>query len=887
MIDMEEFRKKIVHEQVVPKRDAVYTPFPARMMPGVRAFLERMGISMLYSHQGEMFDRVLDGENVVITTSTASGKTLGFLLPVVQEILTAPTTRALFLYPTKALASDQFRALGPLLEFFGKSRLQAGIYDGDTPPSERGRIRGSANIILTNPEMLNATFLPNHNSYGFNFLFANLKYIVVDELHSYRGAFGSHLANVMKRLGRICCYYGSSPRFLCSSATIANPAELAEKICGCPFSTIEMDGSPSPEKRYYLWQPPMAGKGDFRISPAREAPGLIAKLALGKTPFLAFCKSRNAVEVVLKESRDRLKDASRDQGAADISSLIAGYRGGYRPMERRAIEEKMAAGELRGLVATNVLELGIDIGRLDAAVLVGFPGTRASFWQQAGRAGRKGRGAAVFLLLDNLPMDQYLAIDPGWLFSGGSEHAVADPDNLFIQLAHVRAAAAELPLSPDDAALFPDLGEIVPVLLPMKELRKESGRFFWSGGPYPAGDISLRNMDKIRYRLKNSADGSLITEMDELQAFREIYGGAIYLHEGLQYLVERLDLQGREALARPAEENYYTVSCDMTEVHKIRDRKRDPLGRTFCGFGDVRVAYTTVGFRRQQFHNHQNLGMEMLDQPLAKSFETEGFWIALPDEVRRLFLSLGPRSDGLAAQFRKTYAEGLAFTLLNSAMRMTMTTTEDMSGALLADDAEQEAGLSVCIFDMYSGGLGFANRGYELIPRIIGNAVRMVEGCPCSGGCSACVGDFRLDKRIVLWGLKSMYGKISLPENIRALPPGSAPAGKRFSLETLPEQWSEFVDHLLSSGEYLSRFLAAVPKVRKDGNTLVLEVPGEFFRDWLTEGGNGEKLTGLLQRYAVLPSGFTVRFEWPGDGKSLKDSRLNGMYRTLTGRDDR
>ncbi|MDD4613104.1 MAG: DEAD/DEAH box helicase, partial [Synergistaceae bacterium] len=358
MIDMEEFRKKIVHEQVVPKRDAVYTPFPARMMPGVRAFLERMGISMLYSHQGEMFDRVLDGENVVITTSTASGKTLGFLLPVVQEILTAPTTRALFLYPTKALASDQFRALGPLLEFFGKSRLQAGIYDGDTPPSERGRIRGSANIILTNPEMLNATFLPNHNSYGFNFLFANLKYIVVDELHSYRGAFGSHLANVMKRLGRICCYYGSSPRFLCSSATIANPAELAEKICGCSFSTIEMDGSPSPEKRYYLWQPPMAGKGDFRISPAREAPGLIAKLALGKTPFLAFCKSRNAVEVVLKESRDRLKDASRDQGAADISSLIAGYRGGYRPMERRAIEEKMAAGELRGLVATNVLELG-------------------------------------------------------------------------------------------------------------------------------------------------------------------------------------------------------------------------------------------------------------------------------------------------------------------------------------------------------------------------------------------------------------------------------------------------------------------------------------------------------------------------------------------------
>jgi DEAD/DEAH box helicase domain-containing protein len=455
------FRDKIIFERVTPERAASFADFPERMSPEIRRYLRSHGIDALYSHQAEMFDRAMDGENTVVTTSTASGKTLAFLLPILQAILEDSRTRAIFLYPTKALASDQFRALSPLLEHFGAGRVQAGIYDGDTPPNERSRIRSSANIILTNPEMLNATFLPNHGSFGFNFLFANLKYVVVDELHSYRGAFGSHLANLMKRLARICRYYGSSPRFLCSSATIANPVELAEKICGAPFSLVSKDGSPAPEKRYYLWQPPLVKGGAFRISPAREATGLIAQLVLRKSAFLAFCKSRNAVEVVLKESRDHLKAEGRALSGEDLSDLISGYRGGYTPLERRAIEDKMAGGKLRGLVATNVLELGIDIGRLDTAVLVGFPGTRASFWQQAGRAGRKGTKSSVFLLLDNLPLDQYLAINPEWLFSGESESAVVDPDNLFIQLAHVRAAAAELPLSPDDLALFPDLGEIV------------------------------------------------------------------------------------------------------------------------------------------------------------------------------------------------------------------------------------------------------------------------------------------------------------------------------------------------------------------------------------------------------------------------------------------
>jgi DEAD/DEAH box helicase domain-containing protein len=883
MMNITGFKKKIVYERVIPKRDAVYTDFPERLLPEIRQYLlEHGGITSLYSHQAEMFDKVVDGNNVIITTSTASGKTLSFLLPILQAILQDPLTRAIFLYPTKALASDQYRNLLPILQYFGKQKIQAGIYDGDTPINERSRIRSSANIILTNPEMLNAAFLPHHNNYGFNFIFANLKYFVVDELHSYRGAFGSHLANVFKRIGRICQYYHSSPRFLCSSATIANPVELAENICGKPFSLVEKDGSPAPEKKYYFWQPPTVRGTEYRISPAREATELIPGLVMQNSNFIAFCKSRNAVEVVLKESRDKLKyDGVAGQ---DFSSLISGYRGGYKPLERKEIEQKMVNGRLKGLVSTNVLELGIDIGRLDSAILVGFPGTRASFWQQSGRAGRKGNSAAVFLLLDNLPLDQYLAIDPEWLFSGSSENAVVDKNNLFIQLAHVRAAAAELPLSLDDVSVFPDLGEVVPVLLGAKELKKENGKFSWSGPAFPAGDFSLRNMDKVQYKLKNSVDESILTEMDELQAFREIYKGAIYLHEGLQYLVESLDTANYLAQAKPIDVNYYTISCDVTDVHKIQALKTGAVGRTRRYWGDVRVAYTTFGLRRLQFHNHQNLGYEKLDRPLSKTFETEGFWLGLPEEVGRLFLRLSPQKTyDTGLQYWKTYAQGLGFVLLNSTMMLTMTTAEDIGTALLGDDTGDGPVMSVCIFDMYAGGLGFADKAYDHALEIIENAIRMVEGCQCRDGCSACVGDYHLDKKVILWGLKSMFQELAAPQNIK-IPPASpqVPLEKRFQLHSLPAHWDEFVTFIMTTSEYLSKFLTTVPAVKVENSTLILKLDNLFYKDWLSEKTNQENLKNLVKQYVAVPPDFKLKYESSEEAGLGLNPKIARMFEDLT-----
>ena len=876
------FDRFVIKTKHVSERPAVYADYPDELLPEIKEYLNQSGIHKLYQHQAEMFSQAVAGNNIVITTSTASGKTLSFLLPVLQQILKNPQSRAIFIYPTKALASDQYRAIKPFLDYFGKGKIDAGVYDGDTPVNERSRIRNSSNIILTNPEMLNSAFLPHHNQNGFNFIFSNLKFVVIDELHTYRGAFGSHLSNIFRRLGRVCNYYNSSPQFFCSSATIANPLELAETICGKKFEIIDKDGSPAPEKQYALIQPPFIDSTkELRKSVSAMAAEIVPDLTVKKHSFITFCKSRKGVEVVLKESRDHLKNDGIS--GADYSGLISGYRGGYKPEERKEIENKMVSDQLRGLVSTNALELGIDIGKIDTAVIAGYPGTRASFWQQSGRAGRSGSGSNTYLILDNLPFDQFIAVDPDWLFQNESESAVVDPNNLFIELAHVRAAAAELPLSLDDISVFPDLGEIIPVLVRAQELRPINGKFMWSGKEFPAGDYSLRNMDNTRYQLINSTDDSVITEMDEIQAFREIHPGAVYLHDGFAYLVSSLDVEKKRAIASPIKDDYYTVPFSGTVVSIIKEHKNVDIGRTVCKFGDVKVSAGVGGYKKLQFHNHQNLGYEQIDPPLTKSFDTEGTWIQLPNEVVALFKELEPIKTGnMQRNFWKTYFDGLGFALQNATMMSTMTTSEDISSSRLNQPEYEYTSSSICIYDMFVGGLGYSEKAFDLMETIVHNAIKMVEGCHCKDGCAACVGDYHLDKKVVLWGLKSIFDRIDPPVNVKnVFEPEIEIESKPFSFDDIESHWTEFAGFFHERGEDLSNFITSVKSVETDNTTLTLFVDNIFYAKWIMEKENKTRLINSISHYIDVPVQFDIQAKANEKGTGEKEEKLIRRYQDL------
>lgn len=866
----EEFRDYIIHTRKIPAKEAVCEAYPESLKDELRDYLKENGYRQLYSHQVEMFKTAEAGKNVVITTSTASGKTLAFLLPVLQEILENPLARAIFVYPTKALASDQYRALQPAIEFFGDGKISAGIYDGDTKPAERTRIRQSANIILTNPEMLNGAFLPNHSNYGFDTIFANLKYIVIDELHSYRGAFGAHLSNIFRRLHRICTYYRSEPQFLCSSATIANPIELAEKICGVPFSLIDRNGAPAPDKIYQIVQPPeIKGKNDKvygRIAASAVAAKLIPNLVAEDRHFIAFGRSRRNVEVILKEARDKMSAAgflgAFGRAGKQPEELIAGYRSGYTPLERKEIERKMTHGELAGLVSTNALELGIDIGKLDTTVIVGYPGTRASFWQQSGRAGRSGVSCVNYLILENRPFDQYIAIDPEWLFSNESENAIVDPDNLLIELAHLRAAAAELPLSLDDIALFPDLGEMIPVLLSAGEVKSLGGRFAWAGPAYPAGDYSLRNMDKTRFKLLAKKDGHEITEMDELQAYHEIHPGAVYMHEGTLYEVVKMDLVGRTAEAVDFDGNYYTVPSGTKETRILRCFEEEEYKRTKLHFGDVNVNEVISMFQKLQFHNHQNLGYVTLTQPLKKDYDTESAWITLPENVVCAYRSLlVPNRQG--QYILNDHFEGMKYAIKNASMMITMTERDDIdvavsNNATIPDDYYHEK-VSLFIYDKYEGGLGYSEKIYGLVPEILHNAIRMVKGCPCEDGCPACVGDYTLDKGMILWGLENLLEETEAPEYVRKNIKEPHPAiTKEFSFFELPEKWQSFCAAVLKNGESGGRFLKTVKAVCVEEHKLILTVENAFYAGWIQEAENRKSLENILRYYAICPGDMKI-----------------------------
>ncbi len=849
---LKHFPKRIIATRYLPERKGIYLDIPLACHPDLKKCFISMGYEKLYSHQADMFEKAIEGNNIIITTSTASGKSLAFYLPVIQSLIQNPSGRALFIYPTKALAQDQYKNLQPFVNYFGEKKINVGIYDGDTPASQRRKIREKANIILTNPDMIQASFLPNHNRYGFPFLFRNLKFIVIDEIHAYRGAFGSHVSNVIRRLLRICKYHKNSPQFLCSSATIANPQELAENICHKKFFHISKDGSPTSEKEIIFWQPPFVGSDrKYQRSVVQEMIELLPRLIEDNIRFISFCMSRKATEVVTKESRDTL---TAGKFGSMLATKISGYRGGYTPEERHRIEKDLRNGDILGVVSTNALELGIDIGSLETVIMGGFPGTRASFWQQVGRAGRRGEKAYAILMLRPKSTDQFVGINPDWLLGVSPENAVIDKNNLFIQLSHIRAAAAELPLTIDDISYFPDLGEVLPLLQEIGEIEEIFNTFHWKGNSSPAHEISLRNITNETVEVFDSKNQKTLTTMDLTQAKRELYPGAIYLHDTIQYKSISLDIETKIATVESADLNYFTEPEIYLVIDILATHKEKLIVRTNLFFGDINVNTLITGYKMLQFYNHQNIGYERLQDLLQYNMDTEACWVQLPENVEAV----------IREHVGSTV--GLVHSLESVAEIKVMASFSDISSSFYiqshtAEQAEPKASAYIFLYDKYPGGLGFSEKIFEHIEEIIRNAIIFVKNCSCRTGCPICVGEYDVDKRLILWALENLLVETSLPEdfilhnekNIGLIP-------YKFTWENIVEEWEKLVTVMGEKGINTSGFLSAVKGIRVNNSILTLDLPKSivklFDKDKLKR-----EITNNLKMFIELPQEFVLSFE--------------------------
>ena len=531
-------------------------------------------------------------------------------------------------------------------------------------------------------------------------------------------------------------------------------------------------------------------------------------------------------------------------------------------------------------------------GSLDTTVIVGYPGTRASFWQQSGRAGRNGQTCVNYLILENQPFDQYIAVEPGWLFEGKSENAIVDPDNLLIELAHIRAAAAELPLSLDDAALFPSLGEIIPVLMKAEEVKSMAGRFAWSGPAFPAGDYSLRNMDKTRFKLILNNENREITEMDESQAYHELHPGAVYMHDGALYEILKLDLVSRTATAKSFEGNYYTVPAGTEDIRIIQTFQEKTVERTKIHFGDINVDEVISMFKKLQFHNHQNLGYVSLTQPLQKDYDTESTWIDIPEDVVRVYRSL-LLPNGAGELVLNNHFECLQNAIKNAAMMVTMTERDDINTGMSnnatvqgyvdsgSGESEGHEVVSLFIYDKYEGGLGYSEKIYELIPEVIDHAIQMVKGCSCEDGCPACVGDYTLSKKMVLWGLRSLKERLEAPEYVKKQVEEERPGvHKQYSFFKLSEKWNEFCETVIKNGESGGAFLKTAKRVEIEKHNLILIVDSYFYEDWLKIPENAKSIKNILKFHAVCPQDMeiVVRTEEDMERKKKTEGKLKRRY---------
>ena len=753
---------------------AVCAPFPDALDPRVHAAYAARGIEQLYSHQAEAVDHALHGRNVVIVTPTASGKTLCYNVPVLDAILKDSAARALYLFPTKALAQDQLAELHQMAEVIGgqsreepeadRRNVQFGVftYDGDTPQDARRAIRGKAHVVLSNPDMVHAGILPHHPRWAK--LFENLKYIVIDELHTYRGVFGSHLANILRRLQRVCRHYGSNPTFICSSATIANPKELAEKLTGQPFEIVNKNGAPRGEKFFLFVNPPVVNAQlGIRRSYLSETRRVAIEFLKRGLQLIVFAQSRLSTEILTTYMKDAF---AGPPGAADV---IRGYRGGYLPIRRREIERGLRDGDVRCVVSTNALELGIDIGALDVAVMAGYPGTIAATWQRAGRAGRRtGRSAAV-LVASSAPVDQFVARHPDYFFGASPEHALVNPDNLHILLDHVKCAAFELPFHDGDVFGSINVDEVLAVLGEEGFVHHTEGQWQWTHESYPADAVSLRSVTSDNFVIIDQTNGErVIGETDFTSGPSVLHEKAIYILEGQLFQVEKLDFDNRKAFVRAVECDYYTDAIDYTKVTILEifagdampqldaettasialaaaGLEKDDVDRTadvdvlptslqpidpgvshaaaLRSHGEVHVVSRVVGFKKIKFYTNENIGAGELDLP-EQNMHTTSYWLRIPAELTAaLPYSTDDRRDGIA---------GIAFAMHNIAPLLLMSDQGDIGVSI---DRE-----TIFLYDNYPGGIGFSEPLFSMHDELLSRTRELIDECPCQSGCPSCVG---------------------------------------------------------------------------------------------------------------------------------------------------
>jgi DEAD/DEAH box helicase domain-containing protein len=734
----------------IPAQEGRYSEYPPGVHPGLLSALKQKGYQKLYSHQRTSWEILQGGGHIVVVTPTASGKTLCYNLPVLNTILNDQASRAIYLFPTKALSQDQRAELDEVIGLLPEG-IRIHTYDGDTPQDARKAIRSVGQIILTNPDMLHTGILPHHTKW-IN-LFKNLKYVVVDELHNYRGIFGSHLANVLRRLKRVARFYGANPQFILCTATIANPVEVAERMIEEPVVLIDDNGAPRGEKFFIFYTPPVVNKFlGIRRSYINEARRVAGVFLRNNLQTIVFAQSRLNTEVLLTYLKEDIETAIQNEG------LVRGYRGGYLPLKRREIEKGLREGKILGVVSTNALELGIDIGSLDVAVLAGYPGTIASTWQRAGRAGRKTGKSAAVLVASSSPLDQFIVNHPDYFFTKSPEKALINPDNLSILVSHVECAAFELPFGDGETFGKLDISGVLKFLEEEKFLHHSQDKWYWTSEAYPADGVSLRSISSDNFVVVDATDETkVIAEVDFTSALTTLHPKAIYLCEGEQYFVEKLDFEERKAYVKKTDVDYFTDAIDYTKIKILDVFNKKKLERCLISHGEVHVATQVVGFKKIKLFTQENVGAGNLSLP-QNEMHTTAYWLTIPSPLlQSLPFSSEEKVNGLF---------GLAYLLHHVSPLFMMCDLHDV-GVSVGDNltgesvpprdvplrvatfdenpvfSEPEFEPNIFIYDNYPGGIGLSPALFDLEKDLLRHGLKTINVCPCQEGCPSCVGPSR------------------------------------------------------------------------------------------------------------------------------------------------